>query len=115
MLDTDDGYLKFRGKCKEMCEALVSSSPDLRMVRGHYYEPHWDRYEQHWWCITPDGKIIDPTKDQFPSKGSGIYTEFDGFVDCTVCGKKISEDQIDGHSIGRHIYCSYECFGSDVM
>ncbi len=115
MLDGETDYLKYRGKCKEMCAALIRSDPTLRLVRGHYYEPAWARDEQHWWCVNSSGEIIDPTRDQFPSRGGSIYTEFQGILNCTVCDKEITEDQIDGHSSGRHIYCSYECFGSDVM
>jgi hypothetical protein len=115
MLDDRSDYMKFRGKCKEMSEALVASDPSLRLVRGHYYEPAWERSEQHWWCQRKDGTVVDPTKDQFPSKGNSTYTEFSGFLSCTVCDKEITEEEIDCHSSGRHIYCSYECFGSDVM
>lgn len=115
MFDVGDGYKKYRGKCKEMCEALMLERSDLRLVRGHYHDPYWQRDEAHWWCVDATGKIVDPTREQFPSAGAGTYTEFSGTVDCTVCGKTITEDQIDHHSTGRHIYCSYDCFGSDVM
>jgi hypothetical protein len=52
-----------RGKCdsatKEMCEAF----PELRRAAGFVYCT-WGR-DQHWWCVTPDGLIVDPTATQF--------------------------------------------------
>ncbi|HNV67896.1 MAG TPA: hypothetical protein PKN60_12325, partial [Bacteroidales bacterium] len=70
-MNKDSDYLKFRGKCKEMSEAAVLEDPTLRLVRGHYWCPLWDRNEQHWWCVKPDGTIVDPTARQFPSRGLG--------------------------------------------
>ena len=72
------GYQAFRGKCKEYAEAACASDPSLRLVRGHYFCPIWNRDEPHWWTQRPDGTIYDPTKEQFPSAGLGVYTEFDG-------------------------------------
>ena len=115
MLDEQSDYMKYRGKCKEACEALVVKNPNMKMVRGHYYDCMWDKSEQHWWCVDENNVIHDPTKDQFPTKGMGEYTEFSGFVDCVICGKTITESEIDGHSTGRHIYCSYDCYGLDIM
>lgn len=106
-------YLKYRGKCKEMCEALIANDPSLRLVRGHYYCPIWRSNEQHWWCEDQDGMVVDPTKDQFPSKGLGFYVEFDGMVECSNCGKEMNEDEI-GYSESRYVFCSYECYGRFV-
>jgi hypothetical protein len=36
-LAEESDYMKYRGKCKEMSEALVKENPKLRLVRGHYY------------------------------------------------------------------------------
>ena len=33
-----DDYQRYRGKCKEMSEALIAADPSLRLVRGHYYD-----------------------------------------------------------------------------
>jgi hypothetical protein len=66
-----EDYLKYRGKCKEFCEALIKQDSTLTLVRGHYFCPLWSSDEQHWWCVDSAGRIIDPTKDQFPSKGIG--------------------------------------------
>lgn len=103
-LETD--YTKYRGKCKEMSEALVAADPSLTLVRGHYYDADWGP-QQHWWCVAPDGTIIDPTKDQFPSKGAGFYEPFNGWCTCEECGTEIREE--DAMMAGNYPCCSYDC------
>ena len=112
MTPTDiDDYARYRGKCKEMSEALVAANPTLTLVRGHYHCPFWGE-QAHWWTRKPDGTIVDPTKDQFPSKGIGQYVEFDGNVECSNCGKLMCEDEASYES--RYAFCSYECHGKFV-
>lgn len=102
-----------RGKCKEMSEAAVAADPTLRLVRGHYYCPHWGK-QAHWWAEKSDGTIVDPTAEQFPSQGHGIYVEFDGWANCDECGERIHEDDgiIGGN--GNYIFCSGTCYGRFV-
>lgn len=100
-------YMSYRGKCKEMSEALLVADPTLRLVRGHYYCPIWNTEEPHWWCEKPDGTVVDPSAKQFPSKGLGVYTEFDGFVSCAECGKELSEDEAMFES--NYAFCSSGC------
>lgn len=100
-----------RGKCKEFSEAAVASDPTLTLVRGYYYCPVWGE-QPHWWCKDKDGKIVDPTKDQFPSRGIGEYVEFDGTVKCSCCGKEMKEEDADYDS--NYAFCSYECHGRFV-
>jgi hypothetical protein len=109
---TESNYMKYRGKCKEMAEQAAAEDPSLTVVRGHYYCPLWNRREPHWWCVKPDGEIVDPTALQFPSGGLGIgeYEPFYGYLACEECGKTIHEDERHaGYSV-----CSYECYGSMV-
>ena len=106
-MNKDSDYLKFRGKCKEMSEAAVLEDPTLRLVRGHYWCPLWDRNEQHWWCVKPDGTIVDPTARQFPSRGLGTYTEFNGIVTCDQCGKEVPEAKARFDS--NYAFCSSAC------
>lgn len=104
----EEDYLKYRGKCKAMCKALIATDPTLTLVRGYYDCPIWGR-ETHWWTKRADGTIVDPAKDQFPSRGTGQYVEFDGMVECSECGKRIREKEaacIDG----RYAFCSGECY-----
>jgi hypothetical protein len=105
MTDIDD-YTRYRGKCKQMSEAAVAADPTLTLVRGHYYCPVWGE-QAHWWCKKQDGTIVDPTKDQFPSKGRGEYVEFDGKVSCSNCGKEINEE--DGDYESNYVFCSDRC------
>lgn len=100
-------YMKYRGKCKEFCDAAVAADPSLTLVRGHYFCPLWSRDEPHWWCTRPDGSIVDPTALQFPSKGHGIYTHFDGHVECAECGKDMIE--ADARFDSNYAFCSTRC------
>lgn len=109
MSDTD--YERYRGKCREMSEALVAADPTLTLVRGHYHCPMWGG-QAHWWCKKLDGTIVDPSKDQFPSRGIGEYVEFDGSVECSNCGKMMKEEEAEFES--NYAFCSYTCHGRFV-
>lgn len=100
-------YMKYRGTCKEACEALVSERPELRIVRGHYFCASWCSNEPHWWCVDPHGNIVDPTKLQFPCAGLGTYTEFDGWCECAQCGKEFLEEH--GRFASNYAFCSAKC------
>jgi len=100
-------YLKYRGKCKELSEQAVKDDISLTLVRGWYYCPIWNKTEQHYWCKTPDGEIIDPSCKQFPSNGHGIYREFEGFYTCEHCGEEISDS--DKITMGNYVVCSGHC------
>lgn len=106
-MNDDSDYLKYRGKCKEMCEEILLKNPSLRIVRGHYYCPIWNTEEPHWWLEDKDGNITDPTKLQFGSKGLGTYTEFDGNVSCSECNKKMKEEEATFES--NYVFCSTKC------
>jgi len=110
-MEEQSDYLKYRGKCKEYVDAAVLADPTLKAVRGWYFDFMWGE-QQHWWCVKPDGTIVDPTAKQFPSKGSGDYVEFDGVFSCEQCGEKVKEEDatVDGH----HIFCSGDCYARCV-
>ena len=99
-------YEKYRGKCKEFSEQLCTKDATLTLTRGYYHCPIWGK-QAHWWCVGADGSIIDPTKDQFPSKGVGDYEIFDGTVNCEVCGQPVQEDEAIW--MGRYPTCSNMC------
>lgn len=111
MVTEDTDYIKYRGKCKEMSEALVAKDSSLTLVRGHYICPYWGS-QAHWWTIKQDGTVVDPTAKQFPSKGIGEYVPFNGFVECAQCGKEITEEEADFAS--NYAFCSYRCQGKFV-
>lgn len=91
------------GECAEATTAMVLAFPELRRVRGHYYCLFWGE-RTHWWCVAPDGSIVDPTAKQFPSNGIGEYVEYDGRPlptgPCANCGDPV----YDGGTC-----CSDEC------
>lgn len=60
------------GKCREWSQEMASFFPELKVVRGHYHCSVWGT-RTHWWCVAPDGMIVDPTRDQFPSMGTDEY------------------------------------------
>ncbi len=105
-------YLKYRGKCKEFCEELIKNDPSLTLVRGHYDCWSWGM-QAHWWCVDKEGKIIDPTVDQFLKPHVGEYIPFNGMVECEQCHKQVKEE--DAYMNGHHAYCSYVCAYRDVM
>ena len=104
--NSESDYAKYRGKCKEFSEAAVAEDPTLTLVRGYYYCPITGK-QQHWWCKRADGSIYDPTVKQFPSKGMGEYEEFDGWIECAMCGKSVHESE--AHFNGNYACCSYTC------
>lgn len=105
-------YLKYRGRCKEMSEALVAKDPSLTLVRGYYHCLVWGR-QPHWWAKNHKGEVVDPTKLQFPSSGRGFYEEFNGCVECENCGKEIKEEEAETFG-SRFALCSYKCYGQLV-
>jgi len=100
-------YLKYRGKCKEFCDAAIKKDPSLTLVRGFYYCPLSNKEEQHWWTKKQNGTIYDPTAKQFLSNGVGEYREFDGIFNCENCGKPVKEEDIK--MCGNFPCCSNRC------
>jgi len=60
------------GNCKTICKKVKEKFPELKLIRGYYRCFVWGK-RMHWWLETQEGKIIDPTAIQFPSRGTGIY------------------------------------------
>ncbi len=60
------------GTCREHVHVMKIVFPELEIVRG-FYQCGLEPKRPHWWLIDPWNRIIDPTSDQFASKGSGIY------------------------------------------
>lgn len=97
------------GQCAEITERMNKVFPELRRVRGHYYDAIWGERE-HWWLVTSDGSVIDPTFKQFPTKGKGAYVPWrDGAPEptgiCMDCGSAV---------FNKDYFCSKECERSTV-
>ena len=100
-------YQIYRGKCRELSEKAIANDPTLTLVRGHYYCPVWGE-QPHWWTITAEGKIFDPSVKQFPTQGVGAeYVPFDGVVECAQCGKRLPEEEASFDS--NYAFCSSRC------
>lgn len=109
MIEDSDGksdYEKYRGKCKKICTEMAEKDPTLTIVKGWYYCPFWGK-QAHYWLVK-DGKIIDPTARQFPSKGIGEYVPYDGNVECAECGKTLKEE--DAILESHYAFCSGTCY-----
>jgi len=82
-----------RGRCAEVTLQMQEEFPKLERVRGHYHCWIWG-VREHWWLTDPDGRIIDPTVAQFPSKGKGTYVPWDEDDEeptgkCLNCGEYV--------------------------
>ena len=59
-------------QCSEATQKMVNVFTELKRVRGlaHVEEPDGlpPTRTPHWWCIAPDGSIVDPTAHQYPTK-----------------------------------------------
>ncbi len=81
------------GKCAEVTNEMAVAFPELVRVRGHYYCWVWGE-RSHWWLVDENGSIVDPTAEQFPSKGNGEYVQWiDGTPEptgkCANCGNLV--------------------------
>jgi hypothetical protein len=93
------------GRCKEVTLAMISEFPELNRVRGFYDCCIWGRRE-HWWLVDPNNEIIDPTVDQFPSKGISPYVPWDESKEeptgrCLYCGD---------YAYRNRNCCGFDCF-----
>lgn len=94
-----------RGQCVDTTLAMLAAFPELRRVRGHYLCP-FEGPRPHWWLLTTDGEVIDPTVGQFVSRGHGEYEEYTGpepTGHCLDCGALL----FDGDT-----FCGEDCFQS---
>lgn len=59
-------------ECEEGTKLMSTCFPELTVVRGQISveEPYGlpPTKTTHWWCVTPDGKVVDPTGHQYPTK-----------------------------------------------
>lgn len=94
-----------RGKCDEATQLMCAAFPELRRAAG-FAHSSWGR-DQHWWCVSPEGEIVDPTASQFLG-GIADYEELDLEKDrdriptgvCMDCGDDV---------YGGKTFCSEAC------
>ena len=110
---------RLRGRCQEMARSAQREDPTLRVVRGYFLDLIWGE-QPHWWCVRPDGSIVDPSGEQFPSFATATpscYIEYDGTLVCESCGKEGKEGDPDWEIVGNGHYavCSDRCHYALVM
>lgn len=99
-----DNVTETYSKCAELTLEMLTVFPELTRVRGHYYCIVWGE-RAHWWLIDPKGVIVDPTKAQFPSKGTGVYVPWvEGDPEPTGRCPNCGEHTFDGDAL-----CSETC------
>ena len=97
-------------QCAEATLEMQMDFPELRRVRGTVKmlnAPDGDKRPwPHWWLVDPQGKIVDPTADQFPALL--VYFEADErdpiVGRCRNCGEYYTRSQ---ETMG--IACSQAC------
>lgn len=96
------------GMCLTATRRMVEAFPELRRVPG------WVDGQDHVWCVTPDGSIVDPTRAQYGLVGEYVAWEPGDEVcvgKCMNCGDMIYRhvDTLEGP---RVTLCSDECYAS---
>ncbi len=99
------------GTCAETTLAMVKAFPELIRVRGHYYDLVWGERE-HWWCVAPNGDIVDPTASQFPTAGAGHYEASDESQPeptgrCPNCGDLVYDGGTCCSELCHNAYAAY--------
>ena len=103
---------KGRGDCGKLSRAIKKVFPELRLVAGYYYCPYWGK-QQHWWCVSPEGDIVDPTACQFPSQ-DGDYEELAEenrpVGECMDCGEDVfRKDRLGNDNPYAPNFCNKNC------
>lgn len=83
-----------KGKCREVAERMVRQFPELG-VYGCYEADG----RGHAWCLTPEGKVVDPTAHQFAG-GGGEY-DYSG------------AEPAENLPIGRCLNCGELCYSTE--
>lgn len=117
-----DAYIErtdyLRGKCRAGSNEMAEAFPELKVVFGWVLTLYGE--EEHFWCETEDGKIVDPTVGQFLSIGG--YRKFNPgdpvrVGKCMNCGSEIygsitsledKKPQLINGAISK-CECSYAC------
>lgn len=62
-----------RGRCREVCDLMLTNFPELEL-RGGYSHTTMG-CEVHYWLLSPDGEIVDPTVSQYGSLRERDYED----------------------------------------
>lgn len=100
------------GICSRATEEMVKAFPELKRVPGHV-ETANGRFA-HWWCVDPEGKVVDPTAAQYRDIGGILAYDpwrpgsLTRVGKCMDCGDEIwkAVDSLDGK---KESFCSKRC------
>jgi len=96
------------GLCEEATVGMLAQFSELKRVRGHVrWQGQREKPWPHWWCVAPDGSIVDPTVEQFPAVEL-VYEAWDErrpepTGKCHDCGDYV---------FGGSEFCSQKCAAS---
>lgn len=98
-----------RGQCAAATAWMQQSFPELRRTCGFVTDAREHRAE-HWWCVAPDGSIVDPTASQY--FGIETYEEYRAGMPtrvgkCADCGEYIWG--VDGSALYGGGFCNEAC------
>lgn len=98
------------GKCAEVTASMEVEFPELDRVRGHYHCWVWG-VREHWWLVDLDDHVVDPTAEQFPSKGSAAYVPWDEDAEepsgqCLNCGEYVYDNASHCNETCRRAFMS---------
>lgn len=102
---------RVRGLCAPATQEMVAAFPELARTPGWISSNEGS--SEHFWCVAPDGSILDPTASQFT--GQLVYEPFKPGDEvrvgrCLNCGSGIymPVESLEDESYARSI-CSDEC------
>lgn len=106
------------GMCGSATLAMMKSFPELKQVAGYVCFPDGGRAE-HFWCVTPDGKVIDPTASQYQLQAFPDELTYEPWQPgdevqigrCMDCGERIygRPEALGGI---REQFCDKDCYKS---
>ena len=60
-------------RCDQASPLMAISFPELKVIYGEYQIANSNDWVYHVWCVTPEGKIVDPTGRQFDRESPDSY------------------------------------------
>lgn len=99
------------GLCADATRRMVVAFPELKRVAGTAYSAM--RTTEHWWCVAPDGTVVDPTARQFSGCGVVEYVPWKPGDEvrvgrCMNCGEDIYE-RVESLQGSRREICGETC------
>lgn len=94
------------GKCVEVTGAMLEAfTGELRRRRGFFHDALWGR-RTHFWMLTAEGEVVDPTGCQHPS-GALLPASAELYEDLTDLTEEEMADRVPS---GRCAECGADCY-----